>query len=172
MRKAIAWNPASFEKLVVLKMLMNLALSTAMTLIVVLVHLAGLFLLLHFLRANAHHVSQRRRRGNFFRESALIVAVAFGVFALHSAEIWLYALAYLALGAFPDFPTALYFSTTSFSTIGYGDVVLGHEWRLFGAIQGVTGLILIGWSSAFLLSVTSRMRVLEHDWESGGKRKK
>ncbi len=151
-------------------MLMNLALSTAMTLVVVLVHMVGLFLLLHFLRSNAHRVSWRPRRGNFFRQSALILAVALGVFALHSVEIWIYAFAYMALGAFSDFPTALYFSTTSFSTIGYGDVVLSPEWRLFGAIEGVTGLILIGWSSAFLLSVTSRLRMLEHDWETSGKR--
>jgi hypothetical protein len=152
-------------------MLINLVLSTAMTLIVVLVHLVGLFLLLHFLRSNAHRVLPQER-GNFLRQSALIVAVAFGVFALHSVEIWIYALAYMALGAFPDFSTALYFSTTSFSTIGYGDVVLGHDWRLFGAIEGATGLILIGWSSAFLLSVTSRLRLLEHDWENWQTRKR
>jgi hypothetical protein len=150
-------------------LLTNLALSTMMTLTVVLVHLVGLFLLLYLLRLNAHRISpQQESRRSFMRQSATIVAVALGVFALHSIEIWLYAFAYIALGAFKDFPTALYFSTTSFSTIGYGDVVLGPEWRLFGAIEGATGLILIGWSSAFLLSVTSRLRMLEHDWETRG----
>jgi hypothetical protein len=151
-------------------MLMNLALSVAMTLVVVAVHLIGLLLLLHFLRSNAHHVAGKD--GTLLRQGALILAVTLGIFVLHGVEIWLYAVAYLVVGAFNDFPTALYFSTTSFSTLGFGDVVLGHDWRLFGAIEAVTGLILIGWSSAFLLSVTSRLRVLEHDWLSGGRKRK
>lgn len=153
-------------------MLINLALSAVMTLVVVGVHLIGLLLLLHFLRLNAHHVSARASRNNLLRQGSLVLAVALGIFALHGVEIWLYALAYQAIGAFADFPTALYFSTATFSTLGYGDIVLGPQWRLFGAIEGVTGLILIGWSSAFLLSVTSRLRMLEHDWMSGGTRKR
>jgi len=42
--------------------------------------------------------------------------------------------------------------------------VLEGNWRLFGAIEAGNGLILFGWSTAFLLSVTSRLRLLEHDW--------
>ena len=49
---------------------------------------------------------------------------------LHAVEIWLYAGLYRIAGAIPDLETALYFSTASFTTIGYGDVVLGPEWRL------------------------------------------
>jgi len=78
--------------------------------------------------------------------------------------VWLYAGAYLALGARPDLETAVYFSTASFTTIGYGDVVLDRQWRLVGAIEGANGLLMFGWSTAFLFSVISRMRALEHDW--------
>ena len=56
------------------------------------------------------------------------------------------------------------FSTTSFTTLGHGDVVLDRHWRLFGVIEGANGLLLFGWSTAFLFSVISRMRALEHDW--------
>ena len=42
--------------------------------------------------------------------------------------------------------------------------MLDHKWRLLGAIEGANGLLLFGWSTAFLFSVTSRMRILEHDW--------
>ena len=68
------------------------------------------------------------------------------------------------LAALGDFEAALYFSTASFTTLGYGDVVLDHRWRLLGAIEGANGLLLFGWSTAFLISVTGRMRALEHDW--------
>jgi hypothetical protein len=95
-----------------------------------------------------------------------MLAVVLGVFLLHTIEIWCYAAVYMLLGVFKDFPSALYFSATAFSTLGFGDVVIGPDWRLFSSVEGVTGLILIGWSSAFLLSVTSRLRALEHDWET------
>jgi Ion channel len=147
-------------------MLANLSMSLLMTLVVVIVHLTGLLLLLRFLRRNAHRAFKYDGLRNLLRQGGMMLLVALGIFLLHAIEIWLYALAYLALGAFKDFPTALYFSASAFSTLGIGDVVPDARWRLFGAIEGVTGLILIGWSSAFLLSVTSRLRALEHDWEN------
>ncbi len=150
-------------------MLLNLFLSVLMTVAVVAVHLVGILSLLYFLRRNAH-----RARGqstlDLMWQGSLMLSVVLGVFLLHTAEVWLYAVVYVALGALNDFPTALYFSATAFSTLGFGDVVLNPEWRLFGSVEGVTGLILIGWSSAFLLSVTSRLRVLEHNWEAYAKR--
>ena len=146
-------------------MIANLSLSIVMTIIVVTVHLAGLLLLLRFLRRNARHAMRGGGVSQLMRQGVLMLAVVLGVFLLHTIEIWCYAVAYLALGVFADFPTALYFSATAFSTLGFGDIVIGPDWRLFGSVEGVTGLILIGWSSAFLLSVTSRLRVLEHDWE-------
>jgi hypothetical protein len=86
------------------------------------------------------------------------------IFAIHSAEIWLYALLYLLLGAFTEFELALYFSTVTYSSVGYGDVLLGEEWRIFGAIEGATGLIMIGWSTAFLVSLLGQLKLLTHDW--------
>jgi hypothetical protein len=90
--------------------------------------------------------------------------VVLGIFAIHTAEIWAYAFAFQAIGAIQGFEQALYFSTVNFTTLGYGDIVLSEQWRLFAAIEGANGLILIGWSTAFLLAVTTRMRTLEHDW--------
>lgn len=146
-------------------MLFNLSLALLLTLLSIIVHLAGLFLLLHFLRKNADRVAGGQSLRMFFRQGATMVAIALGVFSIHCFEIWMYAIGFIAVGALPDLKTALYFSASSYSTLGYGDVVLSPDWRLFSAFEGVTGLILIGWSSAFLLSVTSRLRALEHDWE-------
>ena len=70
-------------------------------------------------------------------------------------------------GAIPDLETALYFSTASFTTIGYGDVVLGPDWRLIGAIEGANGLLLFGWSTAFLTTTTSQLSTLDHEWIRG-----
>lgn len=153
-------------------MLANLSLAALMTVLVVMLHLAGLLLLLHFLRRNAHHAMGGDSLRHILRQGAIVLAVVLGVFLLHGAEISLYGLAYMAVGAFGEFETALYFSASAFSTLGFGDVVLGPEWRMLSAVEGVSGLILIGWSSGFLLSVTSRLRLLEHEWETYPSEKK
>jgi hypothetical protein len=48
--------------------------------------------------------------------------------------------------------TALYFSTSNFATVGFGDVVPSHHWRLLAAIEGIGGFLIVGWSSAYLVT--------------------
>jgi len=142
-------------------MFANLALATFMVSLTVTVHLGGLLGLLWVLRHRGHRIRARESR---LVPLGVILFVVLGLVAIHSVEIWLYGAAFWAIGAVRDFETALYFSTVTFTTLGYGDVVLEGNWRLFGAIEAGNGLILFGWSTAFLLSVTSRLRLLEHDW--------
>ncbi len=142
-------------------MFANLALATLMVGLTVAIHLGGLLGLLWVLRDRAHRIRAHESR---LVPLGVILFVVLGLVAIHSVEIWLYGAAYWAIGAVSDFETALYFSTVTFTTLGYGDVVLDGKWRLFGAIEAGNGLILFGWSTTFLLSVTSRLRLLEHDW--------
>jgi len=142
-------------------MIGNLAFAAFMVGLTVVVHFAGLLLLMWQLRARGHRF---RAHESAIGQGAAIVVVVLGLVGIHTVEIWLYALVYFIQGALPDFESALYFSTASFTTIGYGDVVLDKQWRLVSAIEGANGLLLFGWSTAFLFSVTARMRTLEHDW--------
>ncbi|WP_342239074.1 potassium channel family protein [Inquilinus sp. OTU3971] len=130
--------------------------------ITVLVHTIGLMIL-------TRAIADLGRHGRLDRQAlgrmGLMVATVLGLFVIHTAEIWLWALAYVALGAFTAVHDALYFSTTTFSTIGYGDLVLDHEWRLLGALEGVSGFLLIGWSTAYLVAASTRhgpFRLGEH----------
>ncbi len=140
----------------------NLAIATLMvglTTIVHLVFLTGLTWLM-----------QRRKigeNGNFISPSLVIVLVVLGLFAAHSVEIWIYAVLYIFLDVFEDFETALYFSTSTFTTVGFGEVVAGPKWRLLTAIESANGFILIGWSTAFLIGLTARLRAVEHRWMKG-----
>ena len=145
-------------------MIANFALATFLVGLTVTIHFFGLLALLWILRSHSHRF---RAHESWIGQGAAILFVVVGLVAVHTVEVWLYALAYLGLDALPDLEAALYFSTTSFTTIGYGDVVLDHKWRLVGAIEGANGLLLFGWSTAFLISVTGRMRALEHDWLEG-----
>jgi hypothetical protein len=140
----------------------NLALASAMVALTVLIHFRGLLLLSDAVR-HSHLRLQAHQSHN--RASLVILIGVFGIFALHTIEIWLYAGLYRMLGETASFADALYFSTTAFASLGFGDVVLGPRWRLISAIEAANGVILFAWSTAFLLTLTRRLNLLQHEWE-------
>jgi hypothetical protein len=76
---------------------------------------------------------------------------------VHLVEITVWALLYVWRRAMPDLPSALYFSAVTYTTTGYGDLVLPDEWRLVGAVEALTGILMCGWSTGFFFAVASRM---------------
>ncbi len=139
---------------------LNLLLAGVLAVVCVLMHFGGLTLLIRLVRRHLGHLHDRHE----IRLQALVVLAAVGgLFLLHTAEIWAYTLAIYAVGAMDDLTHALYFCISTYSTIGYGDVVLAEEWRVFGATQAVVGLLLMGWSTAFLVTVVGRLKAFaEH----------
>jgi hypothetical protein len=89
---------------------------------------------------------------------ALILAiVVLSVTCALIAEIWVWALFFLLIGSLPDLETALYFSTSTFTTLGFGDILLDRDWRLLGSIEGANGFLLFGWSTAFIFEIVTRV---------------
>jgi len=70
---------------------------------------------------------------------------------LHLAEAIVWAVFYVLIDALPDLETAAYFSLTSYTTVGYGDVVLPEAWRLLGPIEAAVGVLMLGWSTGILV---------------------
>ena len=58
---------------------------------------------------------------------------------------------------FPDLEKALYFSTVTYSTLGYGDIIIGEGYRMLAAIEGTNGFLLFGWTTAFIFEIISQM---------------
>lgn len=138
-------------------MWIQLAIATLMVLLTVGNHCAGLLLLALLLRLERQderleHISPTSLQG-----IAATFGVVLGLFLLHGIEIWLYAALYLLLGAMPDLQMAVYFSTIPYSTIGYDDKGLPQEWSLIAAIEGINGVLLLGWSTAFFVSLVGRL---------------
>jgi hypothetical protein len=92
--------------------------------------------------------------------SWLLVRVAAVTVVAHLVEIALWAAFFAWKGALPDFEISLYFSAVTYATIGYGDVVLPEGWRLLAAMEGLTGILMCGWSAAFFFAVVSKLHVL------------
>jgi carbon starvation protein CstA len=80
-----------------------------------------------------------------------------GIFFAHVIQIWVWAIFYYLVEEIHTWEAALYFSTSSFTTVGYGDLLLSEEWRLLGSIEAINGMILFGWSTAFIFAGVSRI---------------
>jgi voltage-gated potassium channel Kch len=72
-------------------------------------------------------------------------------------DVILWAAFYYASGALPSFEEALYFSTVTFTTVGYGDIVLDREWRQLATFEAVNGWIIFGWATALIMTVVQRV---------------
>ncbi|MBA3067312.1 MAG: two pore domain potassium channel family protein [Hyphomonas sp.] len=140
----------------------NLLVAALLVAVTFTLHFAGLVGLMAMLRRLGGHP---RRSSTVVKQGIAILTVVFGLFALHSLQIWIYAFAYLGVGELQQLETALYFSTVSFTTVGFGDVILSDDWRMLGAAEGANGFLLIGWSTAFLVSLTARVRAFEAEIE-------
>jgi hypothetical protein len=119
----------------------------------VVVHAAGLSLALRWLaRASPAPAASRRARtvGTF-------VAVASWLLTLHLVEITAWALLYVAIRCLPDFETALYFSGVTYTTLGYGDIVLPQQWQILGPMEGLTGILMCGLSTGFFFLIVMRL---------------
>ena len=69
----------------------------------------------------------------------------------------------------PNLETALYFSTVTYTTLGYGDVVLTPPWRVLASLEAANGILLFGWTTAFLFMVVRRIwQRTGHLREDGG----
>ena len=77
-----------------------------------------------------------------------------GFLIAHIIEIMVWAAVYRLVGELQSFEEAVYFSAITFATIGYGDITLSPGWRLASAIEGVNGILLFGWTTAFLFKVS------------------
>ena len=83
-----------------------------------------------------------------------------GVLAIvlaHTVQIWSWALVFRVLGVLEDFQTSFYFATVTYTTLGYGDVVLGDGLRIFATFAAITGLLTFGISTAFLIAMVTRL---------------
>ena len=119
--------------------------------ITVLIHAGGLGVVLsHVLH---HRVSAETR---FWPITWLLIRIAWWLILIHMVEIAVWALFFWSEKCLPDAESSLYFSGVTYATLGYGDLLLSKEWRLFGPLEALTGSLMVGLSIAFFFAVVSR----------------
>lgn len=87
----------------------------------------------------------------------LIVALMWIVVVL-TLSVWAWAALYMHLGLFDELEPALYFSIVSFTTVGFGDIVLEPGFRLYAGMTATHGLLIFGLFTAFLIEILKRSR--------------
>ncbi|UXI02406.1 potassium channel family protein [Photobacterium sp. TY1-4] len=97
-----------------------------------------------------------------------------GALVAHSAEVWIFAYAYYKLhhsenwGSLTgNFDSSLldcvYFSFTTYTTLGFGDIEPVGHLRFLTGVESLTGLVLITWTASFLYLEMQRYWTLNHD---------
>jgi hypothetical protein len=91
------------------------------------------------------------RRELFFGKIVLIIISA------HLLELLVWAGVLAGLGVIPDFRVAFYFAGETYTTVGYGDVLLPEKWRQLSTLIAMSGLLAFGWTTGVMVSMVSRI---------------
>lgn len=145
-------------------LLAKLIIGAIMISLTVVIHAVMCDFTIHFIEKNIP--TFKRIFKNIWKIGVLICAVSI-VGAALMIDIWLWtALFYwLEPNILTDLDTALYFTSITFTTVGFGDIVLSPEWRLLSSCTAINGMILFGWSAAFIFEImTALYKPKDRNW--------
>jgi len=133
-------------------MLPKLLAAWCLLALTVMIHAAGLAAVLRRSLGSPAPLDTR-----FWPVTWLLVRVAWVLILLHLAEIAVWTLFYWWQQCLPDVESSFYFSGVTYTTVGYGDLVLPKEWRLLGPVEGLTGILMCGLSTGFFFAIVSKV---------------
>ena len=136
-------------------MIAKLLMASCLVATTVTIHAAGLGIVLSHVLHSAMRPDTR-----FWPITWLLVRIAWFLIVIHLLEIGVWALFFRWQNCLPNAESSFYFSGVTYATIGYGDLVLPKEWRLFGPLEGLTGILMCGLSAAFFFVIVSK-KILE-----------
>lgn len=135
-------------------LLTQIVLGILLISITVVIHAIVLDELLKFIKRITPVIHKKASR----RWKIIILTISvLGIFMSHTVQVWLWAGFYLSVESFASLEEALYFSISTFSTVGYGDVIIENKWRLIAGLESANGFMLFGWSTAFIFEIMSRL---------------
>jgi len=130
-------------------MVVQIFLGSFLMLITVFIHAIGMSLGLRWVISKHGDIE---RTSSMAQRSLIVGALVLVMFVATLLEAGVWAFTYYELHALPEFEEALYFSTVTYTTLGYGDVILPKEWRLLSSLQAANGVIMFGWTTAVIIA--------------------
>ncbi|MGR9108428.1 MAG: potassium channel family protein [Gammaproteobacteria bacterium] len=126
-------------------MLLNIVLALSLIFLTIPIHATGMALSVRLIRSRNWKVEQARHS-----RIVCVASVVIFMFLASVFEILIWAFAYQLINAIQDFEQATYFSMVTFTTLGYGDIVLTDRWRLLASFEAANGIIIFGWTTALV----------------------
>jgi len=115
------------------------------------IHAAGIVALLRsLLRSRALDTS------GFVPITRLVIAMTCWLLLIHALEIAVWGLFYVWQGGMPDAESAIYFSGVTYTSTGYGDLLLPRPWRLLAPLEALTGILMSGLSTGLFFAIVFR----------------
>lgn len=102
-------------------------------------------------------LARQRQPFTILQIGLVLVAAIFVILGSHTIQVWIWSSAFVLVGAIDDWNSSVYFSLVTYTTLGYGDVVVGPPMRIFAALASVNGLFGFGISTAFLVGLMHRL---------------
>lgn len=129
-------------------MLLNIIIGAILMVATTAIHAGGMMMALSMIRKHERGESVRLQRSRIYKISAMVLIM----FNISMLEVLLWAYTYRLLDAIDGFEKAFYFSMVTFTTLGYGDIVLHERWRVLGSFEAANGIIMFGWTTAIVIA--------------------
>jgi hypothetical protein len=132
-------------------MLMGILSAGGLVVVTVFIHAVGFSALIRALMR-----SHAMDRSGFWPAIQLVIGLTCWLILVHLAEISVWGLFYFWQGCLPDAESASYFSGVTYTTVGYGDLVLPKPWRMIAPLEALTGTLMFGLSTGLFFAIVSR----------------
>ncbi len=142
-------------------MLTKLLIAFSLMALCVAIHAMGIIAVFRWME-----VRLARGARDFWPSAWRLIRIASWTVFLHLLQILVWAFMYAWRGAMPDFTAAAYFSAVTYTTTGYGDLVLPEEWRLVGGVEALTGILMCGLSTGMFFALFTKVFGLNRDSDS------
>lgn len=93
----------------------------------------------------------------------VMALVSLGMLAIVTVSVWIWALAFWGLNLFTTLEEAVYFALVTYTTLGFGDVLLASDWRLLSGLAATNGLLNFGLLTALLVEALRHIRIGQMD---------
>ena len=104
------------------------------------------------------HAFRKNPTPTLVRGWSMMIRLIVGLLLLHALEVAVWAQFFIFRQLFPTAETAYYYSITSYTTVGYGDVVLPPSWRIMGGWEAMVGVLMFGWSTGAIISLLHHLQ--------------
>ncbi len=131
------------------RMFFNIFLACTVMVGTTVIHALGMMLVFWFFSLPLRH----RAIPRILQISSIVLLM----FIVSVVEVMLWAIVYLWLNTIETFERALYFSMVTYTTLGYGDIVLEQKYHLLSSFEAANGIIMFGWTTSIVIASVQKL---------------